>query len=120
MIILFAQEDEPFFSKKNDKLGRKSIHLIESLARMSAHIIKSLVFPCLQIFVFSNNLLEKLIANYLEIVEPTIHSLEAVFNIIQHVALPQRFLNCYIYQWFDCCSKLKDVRKSTGLKLRNH
>lgn len=53
--------------------------------------------------------LEKCLTYFIEKVEQNVHSLEVVFNLIKHIKLPEKFLTCYIFEWFKSCQKLSNV-----------
>jgi len=55
---------------------------------------------------------------FIDNVKMTINSLEVVFYVLQTTQLPQEFLDCYIFKWFEYCKTLNEDPKIQRRKLK--
>ena len=55
---------------------------------------------------------------FIDEVKMTINSLEVIFQVLQTTQLPQEFLDCYIYKWFEYCKTLNEDPKIQRRKLK--
>lgn len=65
-----------------------------------------------------HSLMSDSLKKFIDNVNMTINSLEVVFYVLQTTLLPQEFLDCYIYKWFEYCKTLNDDPKIQRRKLK--